>query len=121
MEAYSNPIESVVHRQLLVAHSCLFQQTRTDPYFPICGSLKTCAVRDVERKEQQQYSKMAEANPIENLALLIGEVCTKISTLNKREPDINKNSTSEIDLVEKDILLRRIRVERRELQKQLAD
>ena len=60
---------------------------------------------------------MAEANPIENLELLIGEVCTKISIINKRETDINKNSTSKIDLVEKDVLLRRIRVERRELQK----
>ena len=64
---------------------------------------------------------MAEANPIENLELLIGEVCTKISTLNKMKTDINTNSTSEIDLVEKDALLRRIRVERRELQKQLTD
>ena len=46
---------------------------------------------------------------------------TKIFTLKRRETDINKNSTSEIDLVEKDVLLRRIRVERREIQKQLAD
>ena len=50
---------------------------------------------------------MAEANPTENLELLIGEVCTKISSISKRETDINKNSTSEIDLVEKDVLLRR--------------
>ena len=66
---------------------------------------------------------MAEANPInmENIEILIGEVCTKISTLNRRETDINKNSTSEIDLVEKDVLLRRIRVERREINKQLAE
>ena len=66
---------------------------------------------------------MAEGNriKIENLEILIGEVCTKISTLNRRETDINKNSTSEIDLVEKDVLLRRIRVERRELNKQLAE
>ena len=34
--------------------------------------------------------------------------------------DRNKNCTSEIDLVEKDVLLWRLRVERRELQKQLA-
>ena len=60
---------------------------------------------------------MAEANSIVNLEQLIADVCTKISALNKRETDINKNSTSDIDLVEKDVLLRRIRVERRELQK----
>ena len=64
---------------------------------------------------------MAEANSMVNLEQLIGDVCTKISTLNKRETDINKNSTSDIDLVEKDVLLRRIRVERRQLQKELSD
>ena len=46
---------------------------------------------------------MAEANPIVNLEQLIGEVFTKIPTLNKRETDINKNSTSDIDLVENDV------------------
>ena len=75
----------------------------------------------VYSEKEQQYLEMAEANPIENLEQLIGDVCTKLSTLNKRETDINKNSTSDIDLVEKDVLLRRIRVERRELQKELAD
>ena len=64
---------------------------------------------------------MAEANPIVNLEQVIGDVCTKLSTLNKREQDINKNSTSDIDLVEKDVLLRRIRAERRQLQKELAE
>ena len=38
-----------------------------------------------------------------------------------KETDINKNSTSEIDLVEKDVLLRRKRVERRERVKLLAE
>ena len=104
---------------LLVAHSCLFHHTKTDPYFQICTLLKTPARVEFreKREKEQQYSKMAEANPIVILEQLFGEVCTKISTLNKRETDINKNSTSDIDLVEKDVLLRRIRVERRELQK----
>ena len=48
-------------------------------------------VGDYSEKEQQ-YLEMAEANPIENLEQLIGDVCTKLSTLNKRETDINKNS-----------------------------
>ena len=61
----------------------------------------------MERKNKNIIQKMAEANPIniENLEILIGEVCAKISTLNRRETNINKNSTSEIDLVEKDVLL----------------
>ena len=36
--------------------------------------------------------EMAEANSIVNLEQLIGDVCTKISTLNKRETDINKTA-----------------------------
>ena len=76
----------------------------------------------VELREKRATTlEMAEANSLENLEQLIGDVCTKISTLNKRETDINKNSTSDIDLVEKDVLLRRIRLERRQLQKELAD
>ena len=76
----------------------------------------------VELREKRTTTlEMAEANSLENLEQLIGDVCTKISTLNKRETDINKNSTSDIDLVEKDVLLRRIRLERRQLQKELAD
>ena len=72
-------------------------------------------------EKEQEYLEMAEAYPIVNLEQLIGDECTKISTLNNREMDINKNSTYDIDLVEKDVLLWRIRVERRELQKQWAD
>ena len=70
---------------------------------------------------EQQYLEMAEANPIVNIEQLVGDECTEISTLNKRETDININSMSDIDLVEKNVLSRRIRVERRELQKELAD
>ena len=57
----------------------------------------------------------------ERLEGIIAEICTKISTLNRREAEINRNTTSEVDVVEKDVLLRRIRSERRELNKELAE
>ena len=43
-------------------------------------------------EKEQQYLEMAEANSIVNLEQLIGDVCTKISTLNKRETDIIKTA-----------------------------
>ena len=57
----------------------------------------------------------------EGLEGIIAEICTKISTLNRREAEINRNTTSEVDVVEKDVLLRRIRSERGELNKELAE
>ena len=50
----------------------------------------------------------------------ITKVCEKIQTLNKREKEIS-SATSEIDIVEKDILSRKIRAERRELNKNLSE
>ena len=66
---------------------------------------------------------MAEANIMsaERLEVIIAEICTKISTLNRRETEINRNTTSEADVVKTDLLLRRIRSERRELNKELAE
>ena len=64
---------------------------------------------------------MAEALNIETLEAQTAEICSKITVLNKRESDIHKNTKSEIDLVERDVLLRRIRAERRELNKKLSD
>ena len=64
---------------------------------------------------------MAEALNIETLEAQIAEVCTKITILNKREADVHKNTKSEIYLIERDVLLRRIRTERRELKKKLSD
>ena len=52
---------------------------------------------------------MAEALNVETLEAQIAEVYTKITILNKREADIHKNTKSEIDLVERDVLLLRIR------------
>ena len=40
---------------------------------------------------------------------------------NRRETEINRNTTSVVDVVEKDVLLRRIRAERRDLSKELAE
>ena len=51
----------------------------------------------------------------------IADVCVKLSELLKREKDIMANVRTEIDIVEKDNLLRRIRVERRDLNRQLAE
>ena len=51
----------------------------------------------------------------------ITDVCEKLSELFKREKDIKANVRSDIDIVEKDNLLRRIRVERRDLNRQLAE
>ena len=52
-------------------------------------------------EKEQQYLEMAEANSIVNLEQLIGEVCTKISTLNKRETDINKTAHLTLILLKK--------------------
>ena len=51
----------------------------------------------------------------------IAEVCEKLNQLSKRERDIKTNSRTDEDIVEKDNLLRRIRVERSDLNHQLAD
>ena len=51
----------------------------------------------------------------------ISDVCEKINQLFKREHDIKSNAHTDVDIVEKDNLLRRIRVERRDLNRQLAD
>ena len=64
---------------------------------------------------------MAQALDEGALDNLITEVCEKLNNLKKRERDVNANTTSDIDLVEKDVLLRRIRAEKRDLNRQLAD
>ena len=51
----------------------------------------------------------------------ISDICEKINQLMKRENDIKSNAHTDVDIVEKDNLLRRIRVERRDLNRQLAD
>ena len=50
----------------------------------------------------------------------IAEVCEKLTQLPKRERDIKTNARTYVDIVEKDNLLRRIRLERRDLNRQLA-
>ena len=62
--------------------------------------------------EQGQSETMLDAE--------IASVCEKLATLNKREKDITA-ATSDIDVVEKDILCRRIRAERRQLHKKLSE
>ena len=74
-------------------------------------------------KQKLLSRKMAEANAVtgDHLEVLISDICSIISTLNPRETEIRKNATSEVDLVERDDFLCRIRVERRELSKELAE
>ena len=50
----------------------------------------------------------------------ITNVCEKLQTLNKREKEIS-SATTDIDIVEKDVLSRKIRAERRELNKTLSE
>ena len=51
----------------------------------------------------------------------IKEVCEKPNQLSRRERDIKTNARTDVDIVEKDNTLRRIRVERRGLNRQLAE
>ena len=51
----------------------------------------------------------------------IAEVCEKLNQLSKRERDIKTNARTDVDIVERDNLLRKIRVERRDLNRQLAE
>ena len=65
---------------------------------------------------------MAQANVDPNmLDTEITDICEKINQLMKRENDIKSNAHTDVDIVEKDNLLRKIRVERRDLNRQLAD
>ena len=65
---------------------------------------------------------MAQANIEPNmLEGEISKICDKINQLLKRENDIKTNARTDVDIEEKDNLLRRIRVERRDLNRQLAD
>ena len=51
----------------------------------------------------------------------ISEVCEKLNQLSKRERDIKTNARTDVDIVERDIPLSRIRVKRRYLNRQLAE
>lgn len=53
--------------------------------------------------------------------VLNGELCEKLAELNKRKRGVNANVRTDVDLVEKDYLLRKIRAERREANKELAE
>ena len=50
----------------------------------------------------------------------ISDICDKLNNLRKREEEINDNAGTEVDIVERDVLCRRIRVEKRDLSKQLS-
>ena len=51
----------------------------------------------------------------------ISEICDKLSNLRKREKEINDILGTDVDIVEKDVLCRRIRIEKRELSRQLSE
>ena len=51
----------------------------------------------------------------------IADVCEKLSELFKREKDIKASARTDVDVIEKDNLLRKMRVERRDLNRQLAE
>ena len=65
---------------------------------------------------------MAETEAAQDLLdRQISEICEKLNNLRKREKEINDTAGSEIDIVERDVLSRRIRVEKRDLNKQLSE
>ena len=49
------------------------------------------------------------------------DICDKLNNLRKREKEINDNVGTEVDVVEKDVLCRRIRFEKRDLSRQLSE
>ena len=57
---------------------------------------------------------------LEALTGLIADICEKLHALKRKETDVT-NSTSDVDLVEIDVLLRKIGVEKRDLNRELAD
>ena len=68
---------------------------------------------------------MAEADQAQQIQDLldrqIAEICEKLNNLRKREKEINDTAGTEVDIVEKDVLSRRIRFEKRELRQQLCE
>ena len=68
---------------------------------------------------------MAEADQAQQIQDLldrqIAEICEKLNNLRKREKEINDTAGTEVDVVEKDVLSRRIRFEKRELRQQLSE
>ena len=60
---------------------------------------------------------MAEADQAQQIQDLldrqIAEICDKLNNLRKREKEINDTAGTEVDIVEKDVLSRRIRFEKR--------
>ena len=68
---------------------------------------------------------MAEADQAQQIQDLldrqIAEICEKLNNLRKREKEINDTAGTEVDIVEKDVLSRRIRFEKRELRQQLSE
>ena len=63
---------------------------------------------------------MANADPQDILDSLISEICDKLSNLWKREKEINDHIGTDVDIVEKDVLCRRIRFEKLDLSRQLS-
>ena len=51
----------------------------------------------------------------------ISDICEKLNNLRKREKEINDTAGTEVDIVERDVLSRRIRFEKRDLNKQLSE
>ena len=51
----------------------------------------------------------------------ISDICEKLNNLRKREKEINDTAGTEVDIVERDVLSRRIRFEKRDLRQQLSE
>ena len=68
---------------------------------------------------------MAEADQAQQIQDLldrqIAEICEKLNNLRKREKEINDTAGTEVDIVEKDVLSKRIRFEKRDLRQQLSE
>ncbi len=50
----------------------------------------------------------------------ISDICDKLSNLRKREKEIDDRIGTDVDIVEKDVLCRRIRFKKRDLSRQLS-
>ena len=64
---------------------------------------------------------MAEVDAQDILDRQISVICDKLNNLRKREKEINDNVGTEVDVVEKDVLCRRIRFKKRDLSRQLSE
>ena len=84
---------------------------------PLGAERSSVEVSNDHTKAETMAEAMLDA---EQLNAKITEICLSLSTLTTRERDL-QNANNEVDLIEKDVILRRLRAERRTLNKELAE